>query len=40
MLNVTPEGFMVLLQTQVEREDQKVLESRNSIEAALARRVS
>jgi hypothetical protein len=36
MLNVTPEGFMVLLRTQVEREDQKVLESRNSIEAALA----
>jgi hypothetical protein len=37
MLNVTPEGFMVLLQTQVEREDQKVLESRNSIEAAIAK---
>lgn len=37
MLNVSPEGFMVLLQTQVEREDQKVLESRNSIEAAIAK---
>lgn len=37
MLNVTPEGFMALLQTQVEREDQKVLESRNSIEAAIVR---
>lgn len=37
MLNVTPEGFMALLQTQVEREDQKVLESRNAIETAIAR---
>lgn len=36
MLNVSPEGFMALLQTQVEREDQKVLESRNSIETAIA----
>ena len=36
MLNVTPEGFMALLQTQVEREDQKVLESRNAIESAIA----
>lgn len=36
MLSVTPDGFMALLQTQVEREDQKVLESRNTIEAAIA----
>lgn len=36
MLNVTPEGFMALLQSQVEREDQKVLESRNQIEIAIA----
>jgi hypothetical protein len=36
MLNVSPEGFMALLQSQVAREDEKVLESRNAIETAIA----
>jgi len=37
MLNVSPEGFVALLHTQVEREDQKVMESRNAIEQSIAK---
>lgn len=36
MLNITPEGFIALLQTQVAREDEKVLEARNAIENAIS----
>ena len=36
MLNVSPEGFLSVLRAQVDREDEKILDARNRIEAALA----